>query len=125
VQDPPGERTGVWAYAPTSGHWKHFPDADPKLWDHVERAIKLRPEYSVEIPLWGPWEDLDLSETLLTRLRNWQESFDESFRWDSGWVSSAAQDRWAQEAAAIEGELRQEVGDRFEVVVDLWPIREG
>ena len=121
----PEERSGIWAYAPTSGHWKHFPDADPKLWDEIERIVKLMPEYSVEIPLWGPWRELDLSATFLARVRRWQEFFDESFRWDSGWVSSAARDRWAQEAEAIEDELRQEVGNRVDVVVDLWPIREG
>jgi hypothetical protein len=120
VQDPPGERTGIWAYAPTSGQWKHFSDADPKLWDDSEPVVKLMPEYSVDIPLWGPWPELDLSETLLAQVRSWQESFDESFRWNSGWMSSAARDRWAQEAEVIEAELRQEVGDRVDVVVDLW-----
>jgi hypothetical protein len=124
VQGLPGERTGIWAYAPTSGHWKHFPDADPALWNQVERTIKLMPEYSVEIPLWGPWQELDLSATLLSRLRRWQEFFDESFRWDSGWASSTARDRWASEAEAVEEELRREVGDRADVVVNLWPIQE-
>jgi hypothetical protein len=108
----------------TTGNWKHFPDADPNLSEKIERTVKLMPEYSVEIPLWGPWRELDLTAALLARLRRWQEFFDESFRWDSGWVSSTARDRWTQEAEAVEDELRREVGDRADVVVNLWPIQE-
>ena len=85
-------------------------------------VVKLMPEYSVDIPLWGHWKHLDLSAALLGRLREWQDDFDISFQPEAGWSSPTARQRWARNAEALEAQLRNEVGDRADVVVNLWPI---
>jgi len=122
VPDPPDGPRGIRAYAPLTDARKFFPDAVPKRGDEGDRVIKLMPEYSVEVPLWGPWRQLDLPGALVARLRTWQEDFDLSFRPESGWLSSTARQRWAAEAEALAVELRHEIGDRAEVTVNLWPL---
>jgi hypothetical protein len=84
--------------------------------------VRLMPDYSARMPLWGGWQRLDLPELLLRRLAAWQEDFDSNFHWDHGWRSSAARDAWAAEAATLERLLRQAVGERARVTVDLWPL---
>jgi hypothetical protein len=84
--------------------------------------VRLMPEYSAPMPLWGRWQELELPELLLRRLAAWQEDFDSNFHWDHGWKSSAAREAWAADAATLETMLRQAVGDRARVTVDLWPL---
>ena len=106
-----------------TGESKQFPEANPRLREKLERVVKLMPEYSVEMPLWGRWKQLELSAALLARLRKWQVHFEESFRPESGWLSVTARESWTDEAKVLEDELRREVGDRADVVVNLWPIQ--
>lgn len=88
-------------------------------------GIKLMPEYCVDLPLWGPWEELELSESLLGWLRRWQQDFDSSFHWETGWRSDVARARWSDQARRLEAGLRAEVGSRAEVSANLWPLEEG
>lgn len=113
---------GHWAYAPLTGESHLIPQAEAREEGAV--GVKLMPEYSVDLPLWGRWEHLELSESLLDRLRRWQSEFDSTFRWDSGWRSAADRQRWSEEARSLEADLRDEVGNRAEVTVDLWPLKE-
>jgi len=87
-----------------------------------QALVRLMPDYSAPMPLWGRWQQLDLPELLLRRLAAWQEDFDSNFHWDHGWKSSAAREAWAAEAVTVETLLRQAVGDRARVTVDLWPL---
>jgi len=87
-----------------------------------EPLVRLMPDYSAPMPLWGGWQQLDLPELLLRRLAAWQEDFDSNFGWDHGWSSGTAREAWAAEAATLETMLRQAVGDRARVIVDLWPL---
>jgi hypothetical protein len=112
----------VWVHAPMSGHRKWLPDNDPARFPDTAGAVRLMPEYEVDIPLWGPWDHLSLSAELLERLRRWQRFFDSSFRWDTGWISESERDEWSDVAASLESDLRHEVGDRAEVIVNLWPL---
>lgn len=61
-----------FAYAPNTGavfavgQGKGQPPTEPTY-------VKLMPDYSAEMPLWGmPWKDLDLNPALIDRLRAWQ-----------------------------------------------------
>jgi hypothetical protein len=56
--------------------------------------VRLMPEYSAPMPLWGRWQELELPELLLRRLAAWQEDFDSKFHRDHGWKSSAARKAW-------------------------------
>ena len=80
------------------------------------------PDYSAPMPLWGSWQQLELPELLLRRLAAWQDDFDSNFHWDHWWKSAAAREAWAADAATLETSLRQAVGDRARVTVDLWPL---
>jgi hypothetical protein len=88
-------------------------------------AVRLMPDYSAPVPLWGDWQRLGLPELLLRRLVRWQQDFDRSFHCDHGWASGAARDRWARNAVTLEASLQQAVGDRAEITVDLWPLAPG
>jgi len=88
----------------------------------VARWVKMMPDYTAPMPLWGDWWDLDLPAPLLRELALWQEDFDRSFHWEHGWASPRAREAWAKEAAQLEPLLRRTVGTRAEVVVDLWPL---
>jgi hypothetical protein len=84
------------------------------------------PEYGVEVPLW-PQEDETValvSVALAAKLMAWQDLFATNFG-QSGWRSEEVRDRWAHRAVALEAELRDEVSGRFEVEVDLWPLKPG
>jgi hypothetical protein len=41
--------------------------------------VRLMPDYSAPMPLWGRWQQLDLPELLLRRLAAWQKDFDFQF----------------------------------------------
>ncbi|MBO3746031.1 hypothetical protein J5X84_08140 [Streptosporangiaceae bacterium NEAU-GS5] len=85
--------------------------------------IRLMPDYSASLPLWGAWQEAEFSPELLDRLSAWQEDFDANFHWETGWRSVEARDRWAAQAAELEAELRAELGGaRATLTVDLWPL---
>lgn len=74
------------------------------------------------MPLRGDWQQLDLPELLLRRLAAWQRDFDFNYQWDHGWSSDAVREAWAAEAQTLEWMLRQAVGERAQLTVDLWPL---
>lgn len=123
VAERPAKRKGGWLYAPLTGHSKFVPGAGRRGEDAVD--VKLMPEYSAGIPLWGQWKPLELSASLLARLRQWQLDFDSSFHWETGWQSEVARERWSEEARQLEADLRTEIGNRADVTVDLWPLKAG
>ena len=86
-------------------------------------AVKLMPDYSADTPLWGDWEELALPTQLLTRLERWQNDFDRWFHYEHGWDTAQHRDRWGRDAETLINDLRQIIGNRAELVVDLWPLR--
>ncbi len=86
-------------------------------------TITLMPDYGVDVPLWPQEEETDAlaSEGLVAKLMAWQELFASNFG-PSGWSSEGVKDRWAEQAVALEAELREEVAGRVGVEVDLWPV---
>jgi hypothetical protein len=120
---PAAEQSGGWwAFAPLTGESRYFPGGDAEQLELGLASVKLMPEYSVHVPLWGEWQGLGLSAALRRQLARWQNDFDASFHWETGWRSPVARERWAAEAVEVEAELRREVGDRAVVTVDLWPL---
>lgn len=87
--------------------------------------IKLMPDYSAGLPLWGDWEELKLPLSLLVRLYRWQRTFDRDFDSDAGWKSSQNRDAWAVDADSLVDDLRAAIGTRADLTVDLWPLRKG
>ena len=48
-------------------------------------SVRLSPDYSAELPLWGDWPtDTRLPDALRDRLASWQAEFDENFRIGAG-----------------------------------------
>jgi hypothetical protein len=88
------------------------------------REVKLMPEYGVDVPLWPRSEETDdlVPPELLQRLIVWQEQFDASFHWESGWADRQTRVDWAAEATALEGLLRDALPPGVTLVVDLWPL---
>jgi hypothetical protein len=81
------------------------------------------PEYSAELPLWGvTWQSLDLPASLLDRLADWQQEFDDNFDPFSGWKSEIVRAKWSAEAQELEVDLRRALPKEVELVIDLWPI---
>lgn len=90
-------------------------------------TVKLMPEYSVEVPLWGDDGliepgDLPLSESLLEALTAWSALFQEHHRVDSGWLDGSAREEFASSAEVLLTRLRAELGPAYDVVADLWPL---
>lgn len=112
-----------------AGPWWDPSEDDLAGWDGpLPGVIRLAPDYSAELPLWGEgfgniaWQFTKFSPGLLDRLAAWQRAFDENFRWDSGWRSSMVKEAWAREAKRLETDVRAELGSRAELDVDLWPL---
>ena len=82
----------------------------------------MAPEYGVDIPLWGPWEDLHLPHDLLERLAAWQHQWEHNVDWESGtWRSGPeALNEWRQVGEELADDLRSEVGDRAPVEVPTY-----
>ena len=89
-------------------------------------TITLMPEYGVEVPLWPQDNEIDafVSEGLMEKLMAWQHLFAANFG-PSGWRSQDVREKWLEQAAALESELRMEVAGHVEVEVDLWPTNPG
>jgi hypothetical protein len=105
--------------------WWHPDDGDD--WDEpLPAVVTLEPEYGAELPLGGEgvlaWQRTKFSPALLDRLAAWQEDFENGFDYDSGWRSRQARNRWAEQAKGLETEVRAELGNRAELVVNLWPL---
>ena len=79
----------------------------------------MAPDYGVDIPLWGPWEDLNLPDDLLERLAAWQEEWEASVDWESGtWrTGTQAREKWREAGQVLADQLRSAVADRIPVEV--------
>lgn len=86
--------------------------------------IKLMPDYSAGLPLWGDWEELKLPLSLLVRLYRWQRTFDRDFHSQRGWQTPQKREAWAVEAEGLVDDLRAAIGKRADLTVDLWPLRD-
>ena len=86
-------------------------------------SVKLMPDYACELPLWNAaWWDLSLSNSLLNDLADWQEAFDAGFQEVEGWRTVQAAEAWGADAAILVARLRDELGGRLGLEVDLWPL---
>ena len=107
--------------------WWH-PDDDDDWDEPLPAVVTLEQEYGAELPLGGEgvlaWHRTKFSPALLDRLAAWQEDFENGFDYDSGWRSRQARNRWAEQAKGLETEVRAELGNRAELVVNLWPLNE-
>ena len=81
------------------------------------------PEYQCVLPLWPVnWWELSLSPSLLDDLADWQQAFDDGFYETKGWKSVEAAAAWEADAGLLIDRLRNELGGRFELDIDLWPL---
>lgn len=109
------------AYAPntgvvlSAGQRQGQPPAEPTY-------VKLMPDYSAEMPLWGmPWTELNLDPTLINRLRTWQRQFDDHFHYERGWDDAEIATAWRIEREMLADALRDSVVPSIEVRVHPWP----
>lgn len=113
--------------------WWHPERDDPYLDETLPPIVILAPDYNAGfdggIPLWSEdsgqiaWRSTKFSPELLERLSIWQDEFDSNFHWEKGWRSDQALARWAQEATGLVAEVRKALGDKSELVVNLWPLK--
>jgi hypothetical protein len=111
--------------------WWHPSDDDLLGWDDpLPRIVRLSPDYSAPLPLWGEgfgsidWRFTKFPPELLDRLAAWQQEFDAHFHWDRGWESRQIRDRWASRAQNLAADVQAALGTKTELVLDLWPIDE-
>jgi len=109
--------------------WWH-PTEDDLAWAQpLSKEIELAPDYGADLPLWGgegniAWQATKFSPALLDRLVAWQQDFDASYHWDTGWRSTEARDRFARQAKELAADVRTELGTRAELTVRLWPLED-
>lgn len=93
-------------------------------------VVRFTVDYGAELPLWAAgfgnvdWKFTGLPNHLLDRLADWQDVFNENFDPKSGWGNVELRDRWAREACRLIELVRSEFGERIELEVDLWPLRQ-
>src|SRR5262245_10970519 len=106
--------------------WWH-PEYEDLAWDEpLPDEIRLSPDYSAPLPLWGqgcvPWQLTKFTPELLDRLAAWQSEFDDNFQWETGWRSPEIRDHWAAQAEKLAADVRAELGTRARLTVALWPL---
>ena len=85
--------------------------------------LKLMPEYRADGPLWGmDLGLLDLPGSLMNRIGDWQQFFDDNCDFNRKWTSDDAKVWWATESDEIVVELRMRLPRDVELIVDLWPL---
>jgi hypothetical protein len=74
--------------------WWH-PSDDDLGWDEsLPVIIRLAPDYSAPLPLWGEgfgnidWRYTKFPPALLDRLAAWQQEFDDNYHYETGWRSA-------------------------------------
>ncbi|MGZ4697282.1 MAG: hypothetical protein ACXVGT_07425 [Oryzihumus sp.] len=97
----------------------------------AREQLQLTTDYLAPSPLWirggcvGDPRRLGVSAALTERLLAWQADFDEHFHWDRGWDASESAEAWAARGPRLLEPLQAELGDRYEVTLDLWPMDPG
>lgn len=127
--DPSGwpERTS-FGFAPNTAaqYFGTYEEEDPAVTEALERIVRLSPDYSARLPLWGrPMDRIDVDDldaSLVEALRKWQAEFDREFHYERGWSSDVARWRWADAAIGLEERLRLALPPWVELEVDLWPL---
>ncbi|NCT91578.1 hypothetical protein GXB85_11530 [Cellulomonas sp. APG4] len=84
-------------------------------------------EYTVNWPLWVPGGvaregDLPVSEPVAVALKAWARTFNEHFDWQHGWDDPKRRDAHVAEAARLQRALQADLGDTYEVVLELWEV---
>jgi hypothetical protein len=83
-------------------------------------ALLVMAEYGVEDPVWdrprgggGPvsLRELNVSSSLVQRLRAWNKTYERSALPDAGWASPEAYSAWAQQGLILARELQHELPD--------------
>ncbi len=99
--------------------WRADRPASPAGEPYRPEALLVMAEYSVDDPVWdrprgrgGPvsLSELDVSDSLVQRLRAWNQAYERSALTD-GWASSEAYPVWVQQGLALARELQQELPD--------------
>jgi hypothetical protein len=90
-------------------------------------TVRLSPDYGAESPLWFDGgncqpEEIGLTRELGRRLAAWQAFFEERYH-ERGWRERHDREAFKAEGRLLSEALESEVGDRFVVVLDLWPVR--
>lgn len=93
------------------------------------KGVRLMNDYAAVWPLW--WSDggqvregeLPLSADLVSALLAWAESFEEHFRYQSGWDSREAEAKHAETARLLVSALTDELHGMLEVETQLWELR--
>jgi hypothetical protein len=100
------------------------PSKPPLVRDEAGRAlVRLMPEYTVDLPLWGQhWQALDLEPSLLSALADWQRQFDAHFIPSKGWTDAVVRDEWAAVAQDLSRRLRRALPEDVDLDVNLWPL---
>lgn len=102
-------------------------DFDSELEDEPPSVVTFSADYDAPSPLWPSSDTTDamVPKALLSKLIAWQNEFDSNFGWQMRWISNEAKAKWAREAVELEAELRDALAGKAELIVDLWPLREG
>ncbi|WP_258725136.1 hypothetical protein [Cellulomonas sp. NS3] len=89
--------------------------------------VRLMNEYTIEWPLWlpgGPAEEgaLPVTGHLAGELKAWARAFNEHYDYQHGWDDPQRADAHAQEAVRLQRALQTDLGDDYEVVLELWEV---
>ncbi|MET0844305.1 MAG: hypothetical protein ABWY23_10655 [Mycetocola sp.] len=88
------------------------------------RTVKVAIDYGYEWPLEEDEiettpEALDLSPELTQRLRTWLDFWDHHFHYEHGWDSPEHKAEWCREGRTVSWDLRLEVAEIADVVLDI------
>lgn len=91
----------------------------------VAVRVRLMNEYTIEWPLWvpdGPTRegDLPVSEAVAREIKAWARTFNEHYDWESGWDDQEIAEGHVREASRLEAALAADLGDEYEVALELW-----
>jgi hypothetical protein len=92
-------------------------------------SVKLMNDYGVDWPLWGrdglAYEgEWLISPELSTRLKAWAANFNAHFHYERGWDGTAKCQEHRTEGISLHQLLSDELGQDFDVTVDLWETTE-
>lgn len=87
--------------------------------------VKLMNDYGVDLPLWASGGLADdgtfpITEELRERLTGWAATFNEHFDYETGWDDERLRRAHRAEGLALHRRLIDELGQGYEVSLDLW-----